>query len=115
VFDHTGYEEGMFYFNTVARPALYQHDVQSPELDHCYDCVAEIEILRGYLAKFHSDKHPSTTEQNTMIAALSSEISRSIATNRTLLSGNLDPEDRRIIMRKRQGATNVALQADQGE
>ncbi len=51
-YDHTKYEEQMFYFNTVTRPALYQHDVQGEGIDHCYDCRAEVHILSSYLAKY---------------------------------------------------------------
>lgn len=40
----------MFYFNCVTRVARYPHVVSGvPGLDFCYDCRAEVEILRNFL------------------------------------------------------------------
>ena len=45
------YEEQMFYFNAMTRVAQYRHDVVGvPGLDYCYDCNAEVVILKQYLA-----------------------------------------------------------------
>jgi hypothetical protein len=54
VYDHSEYEQQMFFFNTVGRVARYRHDVDtSPAsgdgLDYCYDCTAEIHILTLFL------------------------------------------------------------------
>lgn len=49
--DNRKYEEQMFYFNTVTRLTAYDHDVISDGLDHCYDCAAEVRILKEYLIK----------------------------------------------------------------
>ncbi len=53
-YDHTVYEQQMFYFNTRGRVARYRHAVDTtPEsaegLDYCYDCAAEIYILALFL------------------------------------------------------------------
>jgi hypothetical protein len=53
MWDHREYNERMFYFNTVSRPAPYRHDVTGVSgLDHCYDCSAEVLILERYLKVF---------------------------------------------------------------
>jgi hypothetical protein len=93
-YDNKQYEEQMFYFNTIIRPALYPHDVVGEGLDHCYDCRSEVDILTNYL-----NKYPSST---TTVAAMSKAISRKIASNRTLATGNLDKEDRKKKIRKSQ-------------
>lgn len=49
--DNSAYEERMFYFNTVTRLTAVDHDVESDGLDHCYDCAAEVHVLRRYLTK----------------------------------------------------------------
>jgi hypothetical protein len=49
--DHKKYEEQMFYFNNVTRLCSYDHDVEAHGLDHCYDCAAEVAILKRYLKK----------------------------------------------------------------
>ena len=53
-YDHTVYEQQMFYFNTRGRVARYHHAVDTtPEtaegLDYCYDCAAEMYILALFL------------------------------------------------------------------
>lgn len=52
VWDHTEYEEQMFYFNTRTRIQIYQHGIEGEGLDGCYDCTAETQILRKYLLTF---------------------------------------------------------------
>lgn len=43
------YEEQLFRFNTVARVAVYPHNIEAQGIDMCYDCRSEIEILGAYL------------------------------------------------------------------
>lgn len=47
------YEEEMSYFNRVIRPALHLHTITDARFDRCYDCTAEIFVLRKYLTAFH--------------------------------------------------------------
>lgn len=93
VYDNTEHEQRMFAFNTVTRPALYPHGVHGRGIDHCYDCRAEVEILRLYLG-VHAT--------NLGIARLSTCISRAIGGTRTLADGNIDPAERRRVIRERQ-------------
>ena len=51
--DNVRYEQQMFYFNTVARVALYPHQVRADGIDHCFDCSSEVEILRQYVERMH--------------------------------------------------------------
>jgi cap2 methyltransferase len=47
--DNTHYEGQMFHFNTVTRQQCYAHTQPCKDaegIDHCYDCTAEIDILR---------------------------------------------------------------------
>lgn len=85
------YEGQMFYFNTVARPALYAHDIANcVGIDHCYDCRSEVEILTQYIAKYTPTENVSKK-----ICEMSTTISKKISANRTLEDPNLDPEERR--------------------
>ena len=54
-YDNTKYEEQCFYFNTITRCSYYEHDVDVNRvrgLCHCYDCAAEIHILKQWARKF---------------------------------------------------------------
>ena len=94
-YNNVEYEERMFYFNTVARPALYDHGVSGEGIDNCYDCRAEVGILSAYLSK-HG------VHDARMVAALSKLISTSIAPGRTLLDPTPDPASRDCNIRKKQ-------------
>jgi len=48
-YDNETYEDQMFYFNTQVRPSYYDH-TYIERYDHCYDCRAEIHILRRTMA-----------------------------------------------------------------
>jgi len=51
--DNSQHEEQFYHFNTVTRVKAFPHNVKNCEgLDHCYDCAAEVEILKEYLCKF---------------------------------------------------------------
>ncbi|QPB44310.1 poly A polymerase regulatory subunit [Medusavirus stheno T3] len=56
--DHTVYEQQMFFFNTQVRVGLYEHDVRATGLDRCYDCTSEVRILRDYLDKYGLESLP---------------------------------------------------------
>jgi hypothetical protein len=54
-YDNKKYEDQMFYFNTMKRAMYYKHRMTSLGYDHCYDCSAELFILREYVkSKFTS-------------------------------------------------------------
>ncbi len=99
-YDNKKYEEQLFYFNTVTRPALYKHDVNDGEgIDYCYDCRAEVHILSSYLEEFKAiPKDKISMEAGIM----SKKISRQIANGRTLKDDNLDPVDRKRRIRTNQ-------------
>jgi hypothetical protein len=90
----------LFYFNTRARPAVYQHTVQGSGLDHCYDCLSEITILKQWILK--NEPSLSDARLNERVAEESLRISRSLDTQRTLESGNADPGLRRAGIVRRQ-------------
>lgn len=50
-YDNVKYEEQMNFHNKHARVSCYNHTVVGEGIDHCYDCRAEIEILRNYMKK----------------------------------------------------------------
>ena len=83
-YDNDRYNNQMFYHRCYTRPALYPHAIEGvPGLDHCYDCTAEVDILRRYLAEFGPRmRDPAAT--NRAIADLSNEITRNMPGGRTL-------------------------------
>jgi cap2 methyltransferase len=95
-YDNTEHEARMFHFNTVTRPALYPHGVRGCGIDHCYDCRAEVCILRKYLGGRASNNN------NAIIAWHSQRISADISGYRTLAHPNPDPMERDRIIRQQQ-------------
>jgi cap2 methyltransferase len=96
-YDHTEHEERMFHFNTVTRPALYPHTVRGGcGIDHCYDCTAEVGILRAYLRSARMD------DSDASVAQLSALVSSSISSERTLAHKNPDRAQKLEVIRKRQ-------------
>jgi cap2 methyltransferase len=98
VYDHTEHEQKMFFFNTVTRPAVYPHPIRGHGIDHCYDCRAEVGILRALLGP--GARHGA-------IARLSARISADISADRTLSSRNIDPAERLRVIRRRQWVDNM--------
>jgi cap2 methyltransferase len=98
-YDHKKYEEQLFYFNTVARPALYWHDVLGEGIDHCYDCKAEIHILSLYLEKIKGIANEQLARE---VQVMSRAISRKVSHGRTLMDPNLNPCDRKRKIRNNQ-------------
>ena len=97
------YEQQMFHFNTHTRVALYEHPVASQHvaaegLCHCYDCTAELYILKRYLVKFHLERDTqafSDEELANELATMVGTVSRACSSKRTLLDDNPDPEERK--------------------
>jgi len=98
--DNKKYENQLFYFNTRARPAVYEHAMQGAGLDHCYDCTSEIAILKQWLLR--NEPSLSDAQLNERVAEESLRISRSLDSQRTLASGNADPGLRRAGIVQRQ-------------
>ena len=93
-YDNTEHEARMFHFNTVTRPALYPHGVRGCGIDHCYDCRAEVFILRNFLGR--------ALFNNNAVSRLSQRISADISGYRTLAHENPDPEERNRVIRQQQ-------------
>ena len=49
IYDIIKYERQLFRYNVYERVLCYKHDIQFAGIDHCYDCFAEISILKNYL------------------------------------------------------------------
>ena len=99
-YDHKKYEEQLFFFNTVTRPALYKHAVTDGEgIDHCYDCRAEVHILSSYLEMFKAVPTDNLAKE---VSLMSKKISRQIANDRTLKDDNPNPGDRKRIIQNNQ-------------
>jgi len=88
------YESALFHFNTVTRVQYYAHEVTNVEgLDHCYDCMAELYIIRQYIRKLgvphcvqqylhtllRDDKDLSHIEENELIGHFSSFITSQLS------------------------------------
>eukprot|EP01096_Ripella_sp_DP13-Kostka_P014643 TRINITY_DN6688_c1_g1_i1.p1 TRINITY_DN6688_c1_g1~~TRINITY_DN6688_c1_g1_i1.p1 ORF type:complete len:644 (+),score=167.18 TRINITY_DN6688_c1_g1_i1:118-2049(+) len=106
-YDNTEYESKLFHFNTVTRIALYPHTVCGVDgLDHCYDCAAEVHVLKRFLSQVGlpgRDPIPEKAPENDVeVAKLMNLFTSRIARDRTLASGNLDPGDRRQNITRRQ-------------
>jgi hypothetical protein len=102
-YDNKKYESQLMYFNNVTRHSLYGHDVTGQGIDHCYDCMAEIHILREYLLEFTDVRHNELAGE---ISRMSQDISRLIPGGRTLLSPNPDPATRKQNIKRRQYRDN---------
>lgn len=107
-YDNIEYEERCFYHNKVRRVSLFYNDCADDiykyndkvGLDHCYDCNREVKILKKYFSSIGVD--------NLKIRKLVAEISASITSgNRTLLDPNVDQEERRSEIEKRQFINGV--------
>lgn len=102
VYENKKYESQMMFFNNVTRHSLFQHDVIGEGLDHCYDCKAEIHILKMYLRQYPEHCHASGLSVYETIAKMSYEISRLITRHRTLLDPTPDAEVRKAGIRRTQ-------------
>eukprot|EP00043_Microstomoeca_roanoka_P015870 m.159576 g.159576 ORF g.159576 m.159576 type:complete len:698 (+) comp16349_c1_seq3:1168-3261(+) len=92
-YDNQKYEAQLFHFNTRVRVGRYAHGVKGEGIDYCYDCKAEIEILRRYFIK-EQKMDPNDPTIDDQIAELSRRISRSLG-QRTLQDANADPGERK--------------------
>jgi len=93
VYDHEKHERQMFFFNVVTRSSLYTHGVRAEGLDRCYDCRAEVQILRAYLGRGGDEQQ---------VARLSEQVSRRLSGARTLADPNPDKAQRAEAIRRRQ-------------
>eukprot|EP01028_Stygiella_incarcerata_P006405 TRINITY_DN2611_c0_g1_i1.p1 TRINITY_DN2611_c0_g1~~TRINITY_DN2611_c0_g1_i1.p1 ORF type:complete len:652 (+),score=162.69 TRINITY_DN2611_c0_g1_i1:57-2012(+) len=103
-YDHTTYEEELFYHNTIRRTQYYEHDVVGEGLDHCFDCASEVFVLSEYFRK-----HRGMTDAGEIakeVSRLSRDISKHISnTGRTLLlyapnadgTGEADEDDAHVM------------------
>lgn len=48
-FDHTAYEQFMFYHNVSRRTTFFDHDFDNMPHCHCFDCRSELHILESYI------------------------------------------------------------------
>lgn len=51
-YSHSWYEDLMFHFQTVTRTTYFLHSCVGEGLDSCFDCNAEVFLLRFFLHKF---------------------------------------------------------------
>jgi len=102
MYDHEKYESQMFFFNTVTRTALYTHSVKGQGMDRCYDCRAEVEILKNYILCASPWKPPTPAELDLDVAKMSEWISRLVSKNRTLADSNPDKIQRINAIKRRQ-------------
>jgi hypothetical protein len=76
MYDPKIYEDTMYRFNLCTRHQVYKHNVPLElvaGLDYCYDCNAEIFILKNYLKKIRHTKNVTSL----MIAELMNQVSES--------------------------------------
>jgi cap2 methyltransferase len=104
VYSALRYESQCFYRNTVDRLARYPHDVKGVKgLDHCGDCMGEIQVLRQYLGAESS---------NEGVASLMNRITSSIRGKRTLADAvDHDEVKRRTTKRQWVGGQPAYLSA----
>ena len=69
-YDCLVYEEEMSFFNKVVRPSIHYQPVRGGGLDGCYDCTAEVTLLRTYV----TDRGWGNVMRN--VSMLSSRITR---------------------------------------
>ena len=82
-YDQAWFEDALYHHNTVVRTSYFDHSAPRGEigLDHCYDCAAEIWILKEYLRAVRSIQ----SDSDWYAAQLSVYISRSIGSGRRML------------------------------
>lgn len=83
-YDGKLYLQQLFYFQQRIREHHYLGGIERQGLDHCYDCNAEVFILKKYIEKIYPDA--SEKDKMLYLLALSSGISDILSSNgRTLL------------------------------
>lgn len=78
-YDQEEYEEQLMYHNTVFRASLFEHGVDVPGLDGCYDCAALVHTVRRFLqlkSHFTLDNIPSAATEVVSDAAIATEITK---------------------------------------
>ncbi len=78
----------MFHFNTITRVTYYDHDVKGDGIDHCYDCRAEILILKNFLVAINrlDQLSAGTRAEQQLISWMSYEISQNCSLTGRMLS-----------------------------
>lgn len=78
-YDHTVYEEQMFYFNTETRKDFYPHDYEC--LNNSYDSMSEILILTQYITKIRQLRKLAKVKKE--VSSMSNEITELLTKNNT--------------------------------
>lgn len=75
------YEREMFYHNVIERIWRYfDHDVVGDGIDHCFDCRAEIEIIRNYLST-HSGQNGNSIVADREVSLMSRDITAALGSS----------------------------------
>lgn len=106
IYSSLRYESQCFHRNSVDRLARYPHNVTGVKgLDHCGDCMGEIQVLRAYLEQPGCPSRPDCDDQSGLdeaVAALMNRLTDSIRGKRTLADVvDADEVKRRTARRQR--------------
>jgi hypothetical protein len=106
-YDNRKYESQMYYFNTEIRNHLFIHPVKAKGLDCCYDCAAEVFLLRKYCDTYvtgDSGKMLVGQDRDDYVGKMVDQITQNIGNgNRTLEKWKKNNEfKKRIIDNKKQ-------------
>jgi hypothetical protein len=83
-YDNKIHEETMFYFNRMVRVQYYEHGVDCPGIDHCFDCARTVQILSNHLTRhdgwFEGVRNAETMKLETELPAeaLNAEVKKMI-------------------------------------
>ncbi len=86
LWDSKWYEDIMFQHNVVDRTCYYQHNVNAPGLDHCFDCASEVAIFKQYLLR--TNREPT----DELVKNLSMDLSLIISGKRDALKTQRNKE-----------------------
>jgi 8-oxo-dGTP pyrophosphatase MutT (NUDIX family) len=75
-YDHAEYNEAIFRFQGILRVAIYSHPLHIPEMDWCYDCKAEVSVLRDYVHKIYPQENPVENKIKDVTRRISEIISK---------------------------------------
>lgn len=91
MWDCRHFEEQMSFFNCTTRVSIYNQEVKADGLDHCYDCTAEVAILRRFyeVACSHAFTISESFEGWASSTVESFTAFLGAHNGRTLLSGNV--------------------------
>lgn len=97
VYDYSAYDEAGIYFNLIDRLQCYDHPYQNENLDACYYCHLEAEVLKSYLLKYVDPALAQNQEKlraaiQTLSGDISDFLSTFLAQKRTLRTNFVLPE-----------------------